>query len=199
MGEDGKFFERFEGLAKVELVPDDGVAPAAIDDVTGGDGSRAGRRFHRKAGAVGGKIDFLDGGLLMDLGAGLRGVVEQQFVEVGPLDLVGFCLIEPETGPEIESHLARPAGTGHFAADFFHADAVELLPHAQALERRHAVGKQRFADVEAGKFLALEHDGLAPVPRQDGRRSAAGGSAANDGYVVIRMHGKPGTLTNRGN
>jgi hypothetical protein len=45
-----------------------------------------------------------------------------------------------------------------------------------ARKRLRAEGQKRFADTEARKFLALEHDDGSPGAGQQGRRSTAGGA-----------------------
>ena len=199
MGEDGEFLEGVVGFPELEVGSDDGVAAAAIDEVTGGNGDlRPGfaLHFYGEGDGIGGEIEFLDLGLLVDPGAGLGGVIEKELVEIGAFDLVGFGLIQAKTGAEVEADFAGAAGTGDLAADFFHGDGLEFLLHAEALEGVHAVGEKGFADVEAGKFFALEDDDFAAVVGEDAGGGAAGGAAADDCDVVIGLHGKGSIAAN---
>jgi hypothetical protein len=65
-----------------------------------------------------------------------------------------------------------------------HADALDLLAHAQAVEQRPVGRQQRFADVKARVVLLLEQHHAPPLSGQQGGHGAAGRPAADDQHVA---------------
>jgi hypothetical protein len=65
-----------------------------------------------------------------------------------------------------------------------HADALDRLAHAQALEQRAVGRQQRFADVKARVVLLLDQHHAAPLAGQQRGHGAAGRPAADDQHVA---------------
>jgi hypothetical protein len=112
-------------------------------------------------------------------------VLQEQVVEVGPLDLVGHRVVRvARLG---EDHGAR--GAVRFVPEEravlrLVAGGADLLVHSEAVEDRKREGKERFAHVEAGKLLALdEHDASACA--REGRRDGRASRAATDDDRVV--------------
>jgi hypothetical protein len=57
--------------------------------------------------------------------------------------------------------------------------------HPQPLQRPKGERNQRLADVVARELLALDHEHLVAVFRENGRRAGAGRAAADDDDVVV--------------
>src|SRR5881394_866120 len=111
-------------------------------------------------------------------------MIEQDLVEVGTRDLIRAVGLRTKAVLEIKFHAVVAAGAVHFAAEFFHEPGPgEFLVEAESGESLHAEGEEGFANVEARKLVALEHDHAATGAREKGGRHAAGWSAADNRYV----------------
>ena len=114
--------------------------------------------------------------------------VEQQRVEGRAIDLVGAGVREAEPVLKMKPDLPRAAARRELRSVLVQKRAVEKLTNPEPLEDRHGVGQQRFADVEARKFFALQHDDPPSCPRQKRGRRAARGAAADDRHVEGFLH-----------
>ena len=126
-------------------------------------------------------------GLFADLDAFLAGVFQQHLVELAADDLPGDGRFMLQVLVEIERRgdPAVLAGELHGILPR-EVRLLELLDHADPLEREVAERQQRLANVIAGEFLFFQEQHFVPVHGQDGRRGRAGRPAAhNDVYVII--------------
>src|SRR5204863_4067032 len=120
-----------------------------------------------------------------DLGAELRGVLQQQMVEGFPLDLVRVGVRPQAALEEIEAPLHGPVVADELRAVL--EDELLLLQKLrqfQAIEELLVQGEERLADVEAREMLPLEDDGLEARPRQDAGGRRARGTSPDDRGVV---------------
>src|SRR5438270_410852 len=182
MGEHGDFLEMLVILFEFELGAENRVSPARVDNITGADlvplGNRQRRAFIRK-------IDFIHAGFFANLSATFRGMIEQDFVEVSAGDLLRAVGLRTETVFKIKLHAVIATGAVHFAAKFFHEPGLgEFVVQSEAGERLHAERQERFADVEARKLVALEHDDAASGAGEEGGSHTTGRSAADNCYVI---------------
>ena len=132
-----------------------------------------------------GEIDLLDAGFLAHFRAVLRGMIEEELVEIGARDLVGTVHLRAKAVFEIELHPIAAAGAEHFAAELFHeAGPREFLVQTEPGESLHAEREKRLADMETRELFALEDDDAAPRAREQGGRSAARRPAADYRHVI---------------
>src|ERR1700730_4351334 len=96
-------------------------------------------------------------------------MIEQQFIELRTRDLISAITIRSITVLEIKLHASRPTGGDDFTTELRKKCAIDFFAHTQPIECLGAERQERFADVEARKFLALKHDDAAPGPGQQGR------------------------------
>ena len=193
------FVDAFAALGILVVGPDGDLveiriahAPAAL---VGGEGflARAIERDRRAdfVGAAGLAIRGLDADdllavheqavdrrFLAHFGAFLAGVVEQHLVELRAQHLPGlrdgFAVVAVE---EIERLRALPVRLHEGDAVFLHeVRRLHLRDHPDALQRAEGERNERFADVVARKFLALEHEHAMAVFGENGgrRRSRRG-------------------------
>ncbi len=188
MREDGEFLEVRIRFFEGEKIADDGVASAAIDDVARADLLLFAAGLDGDADFIRAEDEALDGSLLHHGRAVFRGVIKQQLVEFRADDLVGALVFGTVGVLEIEFHGAGAAGGADFRAVFMDEFCVEFFADTEALEGAHAVGEERFADVEAGEFLLFKHDDAAPLAGEEGGGGAAGGTPADDCDVVDLLH-----------
>jgi hypothetical protein len=66
-----------------------------------------------------------------------------------------------------------------------HADRLDLLAHAEAVEQRGVGGQQRLADVEARVMRLLDDDDVATGVGEEARRSSSRRAAADDEDVAV--------------
>ena len=133
-------------------------------------------------------------GFFADLDAFLPGVFQQHLVELAADDLPGDGRFVLQVLVEIERRgdPAVLAGELHGILPR-EVRLVELLDHADPLQREVAERQQRLADVIAGEFLLFQEQHLVPVHGQDGRGGRAGRPAAHDDHVIVvfRYHKRP--------
>ena len=75
-------------------------------------------------------------------------------------------------------------GRDELRAVLAHADALDLVAHAQALEQRQVQRQQRLADVKARMVFLLRDDHAPAALGEQGGDGRAGGSAAQDEHVA---------------
>src|SRR5581483_11773347 len=112
------------------------------------------------------------------------GVAEQDLVEFRAAHLVrrGKGLV-PGVGELEARHIVVPRGD-ELGAELGHADALDVLRHAELLEQRHVERQQRLADVEARMARFLEEDNVAAALGEQGGDGRAGGPAADHNNVT---------------
>ena len=185
MREDRKFLEMIVGLFEIVKIAKHGLAPAAIQQVPGFDRFvRTGRSFDVDLHAVGRDRDSLYFGFLTNFSAVLARVIKEEFVEIGASHLIGAVAVGLEAVLKIKSYALRSTCRYNLTAVFRQKGAVKFFAHAKAVERLHAEWQQRFADMKARKFLALENDHAPTRAREQRRGGTAGGSSTNDADVV---------------
>ena len=135
----------------------------------------------------------LDGGGLQQRHVRLPGrVIEQDLVELAPLDLVGvggprLALAEEELVAEIHVLVVEVGPVLHEEAARLHR-----VEHAEPLQHRHVGGQQRLAHVKARERLALGEGHPQPAAREEGRRARAARPAADHQHVVVGGPRGPG-------
>lgn len=103
-------------------------------------------------------------------------MIEQHFVELGARYLIRPVGLRLKAIFKIEFCSSGTGGSIHLAAEFFHeSSALEFLVQPETRECFHAEWQKRFADMEAGEFVALEHDNFSTGTSQQGSGRAAGG------------------------
>ena len=116
-------------------------------------------------------------------------MIEQELVEFGASDLIGAVATRTKTVFEIKLRAFGSASRDNFAAEFRQKCAVKFFAQAQAIECLCAKRQERFADVKAWKFFALENDHAPPGARQQRGCSATSRPAADDSDVVdVDLH-----------
>jgi hypothetical protein len=98
--------------------------------------------------------------------------------------LISAVALRAEALLEIEFCAPRAAGRDNFTAIFRHKSAVEFFAYAEPGEDAHARGQERFANVKAWKFFALQNNNAPSSSRQQSRRRTSGRTAANDRYII---------------
>jgi hypothetical protein len=66
-----------------------------------------------------------------------------------------------------------------------HAQRADLVQHAEPLEYRQIHGQQRFADMKSRVMRLLQRNDPVAAPRQQCRRGAAAGAAADHRHVTL--------------
>ena len=163
VGEDGKLLQVRVVFLELEILADHRAAAAAIEhDSARLDLSRRQRRslMVRPTASPMHEVQAFDARLLGDGRAVLRGVVEEHFVELRARHLVGAFVFREQAVFEGDLDAVRPAGGGDLGAVFRQETRIEFLDDPKPLEGFHAMRQERFADMEAGKFFAFEHDDL---------------------------------------
>ena len=119
------------------------------------------------------------------LRAARRGVAKQQLVELGAAHLpgVGHGLVPGVD--ELDAGLVLVLRRHELDAVLRHADAFDLLAHAERIEQRRVRGQKRFADVKARMTTLLEQDDVAAPFGEQGGNRRAGRAAADDENVAI--------------
>src|SRR4030095_15999170 len=111
-------------------------------------------------------------------------MIEQQLVELGPRHLIRAIALRTEAILKIKLRAFGPARGGNLAAILRHESGVEFVADGEPIERLHAKGQERFANMEARKLFPLENN-HAPTSLGEQRRGrAAGRPATNDRDVV---------------
>ena len=188
MREDRKFLEMIVGLFEIVKIAKHGLAPAAIEQVPGFDRFvRTGRSFDVDLHAVGRDRDSFYFGFLTNFSAVLARVIKEELVEIGASHLISAVAVGLEAVLKIKSYAFRSTRRHNLAAVFRQKGAVKFFADAKAVERLHAEWQQRFADMKARKFLALENDHAPARAREQGRGGAPGRSAADDSDIVNRF------------
>ncbi len=116
----------------------------------------------------------------------LRRVIEQDLVELRPRHLIGAIGLRTEPVFEIKFHPVVGAGAIDGAAELLdETGPLEFLMQAEARKRLHAERQERFADVKAREFIALENDDAPAGLRQQRGRHTARGTAADDRHIIM--------------
>ena len=166
------------------------VAPAGIDHVTRADGVAAaiiGAHFQmRFVRAVLGHRHYLVA--LACVRAARSRVVVEHLVEIlAPyLVCVGRAVADgagKRVGVVAAFIIGLEIGTG-----FEYAELPHLVQHAQALEHGKIHRQQGFADMKTRVMRLLERDHRVTAPGQQGRRGAAGGTAADHHHIASFGH-----------
>src|SRR5438477_448369 len=111
-------------------------------------------------------------------------MIEQQLVELGSRDLVSAIALGTKAVFEIKLHPFGSAGGRDLAAELRHECPIEFFAHAKAIERLHAEGEERLADMKSRKLFPLEENDAPSRFGEQRRCGAAGRAAANDRNVV---------------
>ena len=122
----------------------------------------------------------------------LARVVEHHLVELAAHDLPGLRALVRLVVPEVERRRQLAGGVDELDAVLL--DEVALLhlrQHVEPLQHPVGFGNQRFADVKAGKVLALEDRDAQTLLGQERRGGRAGRAAADDDHVDVRMLERP--------
>src|ERR1043166_5944027 len=185
MREERQFLEMIVVFFDAELVADNRMAAAGIDEVARANNLR--RSVFPDC-----KIDMLlceshagDSCLFAHFRTAFGSVIEQQLIEIGASDLIRVIGLRVVGILEIKFGSCFGAGAEHFAAKFLHkAAALDFLVQIEPGEGFHAEGQERFADVKTREFFALENDDAATGAGKQRASDAAGRSAADDSHVV---------------
>ena len=105
-------------------------------------------------------------------------------IELGARDLISAIALGSKTILKIKLYAFGPARRRDLAAEFWHERRVQFFADPQTIERSHAEGEERFADVKSWKLLALEYNHAPPGFREQRRRRASRRPTANDRDVV---------------
>jgi hypothetical protein len=130
------------------------------------------------------EVDLRHFRFFADFRSVLARMVEQHFIELGPRYLVRAIALGTETVFEIKLYRARSTGGHDFAAVFRQKVRIEFFTNTKPIERLHAERQERFANVEAREFFALQNDHAPPGLGEQRRRRAARRTSANDGDVI---------------
>src|SRR4051812_32026025 len=136
MSEHGKFLQMIVGMFQLVGGAEQRLAAAAIEDVF-----RFDRRFFTANSldvdlrAIVAEFDLLHFRFLANLGAALARVIQQELVEFGTRDLIGAVTLRTKSVLEIEFYAACAACGHDFAAKLGNESPIELLAHAEPVER----------------------------------------------------------------
>ena len=131
---------------------------------------------------------FLHGNLLDDLRPAFARVLHQHQIKLAAQHLPRRSDRLAVVAVEKIKRLARlPVRLHELHAEFLlKTRCLHLRHEAEPLHRPVAKGDQRFANVVARKFLALEHEHAMTVLRENARRRTPRRTAADDENVVVR-------------
>src|SRR6266481_3238273 len=111
-------------------------------------------------------------------------MIEQQFVEIGTRHLIGAVALGTKAIFEIKLYAFGPACRHDLTAELWQKRAVEFFADSETIEGLHAERQKRFANVKSRKLFPLEDDHAPAGFRQQRRRGASGGSAADNRNVI---------------
>ena len=106
-------------------------------------------------------------------------IAEQDVVELRAAHLVGGRIGLVPCIREIEHRRPVVPGRHELHAILRHADGLDFLGHAQALEQLQVQRQQRFADVEARMTRFFEQHDVASLLREQGGDRRPGGAATD--------------------
>ena len=171
--------------AQLHFRSQEGVAAAGIDDVP---------RLQPVAALAGAHLEmsFARTGLfgrddLMSLArirAALARVLEEHLVEILPPDLIRMRRAVADRPAECVSVVAALIVGFKIGARLENAERPHLVQYTQPIEHRKVHRQQGFADVESRMMRFLQGNDLVAEPRQQCRRGAARGTAANHGHIA---------------
>ena len=198
--EEGDLAEPLDGAPPSVPGGDEGVAAAGVDEEARAYVSRARGLGDGRRDAVIVEGHALDRGGLQQRHVRLaRGVVEQDLVELGPLDFVGIrgprlALAEEELVAEIHLLIVEVRAVLHQEPAGLH-----LVEHPQPFEHREVGGQQRLAHVKARKRLALGQRHREPAAGEERGRARSARAPAHHQHVVVgrprhRRRRPPGRL-----
>jgi hypothetical protein len=117
-------------------------------------------------------------------------MIQEQFIKLRTLHLIGTDMFEAKTVLEKKLHLSLTTRGIELRAMFVKESAIENLAHTEAIERRHGVRQERLADMKTWKPFALENDDTASCAGEQCRGGAASGAPANDRGIVDLVHAR---------
>ncbi|MEO8976427.1 MAG: hypothetical protein ABI552_11815, partial [Casimicrobiaceae bacterium] len=177
--------------ASAHLFGKQGIATRRVDDDFGSDLGcfRLAGKAHAYTArplSVFAEKHFLDARPFKHLRARFASVVEEQLVEVGPLDLERARMVVVDSVYELHgSYVIGSLMIEACAKLHLHPGAAQLVEHAHALKERNVPRQQRLADVKARKSFALEEDDTMPLPRKERCEGGAGWAAATDDGIDL--------------
>ena len=194
MAPDGRLAEFRVRLAEREAGAEQAGLAGGVDDDFGADESSPVRRPLKRPrrrrephadGAVAFEDDFEHAGAAMDFDALLRGVVEQELIELRPLHVPRAAALARVVPREQKRRRLLAAAADELHADLFDERALlQAFEHAQPLEHPIRLGHQRFADLAARLDVALqEQRAITGVGHQRRRRRATRPAADHDAVV----------------
>jgi len=131
------------------------------------------------------QIHRVHAGAFDDLGAGARGMADQDLVELGAADLIGIGHGLVPGVAEAEVLLPAIPRGDEFGAPFLHADGAYFLRHAELFEQRQVGRQQGLANVKARMTRLLDHRDPMTAPCQQCRGGGAGWAPADDEHVGL--------------
>ncbi|MNL34562.1 hypothetical protein D3C87_1565410 [compost metagenome] len=180
MGEHGLAHREIRRCLKVEQARQDATVTAGIEHEPGFDAVLA-AVFTPDAEQRFGLIDLYadDGFAVADFYALQRGLIGQQLVEVGALDLKSRRLALGERVAEIEGAVTLAPGKRRpgFQLETGRVDRIE---HARFFDEIQAVGQQAFTDGKTGEMLSLDHQHVMAFALEQRGGDGAGRAGPND-------------------
>ncbi len=135
--------------------------------------------------AIGQKRHVFGAVTFMDFRAFFRGVANQDFIELRARYLVGHRQgFIPGVG-KVEYLFVGMMWRYEFCAPFFHADAANLIAHAEAIKQRHIGGQERFTNMEPRMMRFFEHHHMITALGQQRRNGRACRPTANNQYITV--------------
>ena len=184
MGEHRLAYRETGGRLEVEQARQYASVTAGVEDKVGLDLITAGvfaYNLQQRFAAL--DIDCGHGFAIADFDALQCGLVGQQLVEIGALDLERGRLAIAEGVTKIEGAVLLAPGKGSAVLEL-KTGGLHRLEHAGFFDEIQAVRQQAFADGEAREVLALDDQYIMAFAFEQGSRDCTGGPGTNHHHLT---------------